>query len=70
MNCSHSGKSRGLSKNAAGHRVRVEAGCAQSLRAAGALGRCLPLAENGMVDQVGRSVHAAEGVVDRLVSDR
>lgn len=23
-----------------------------------------------MVDQVGRSVHAAEGVVDRLVSDR
>lgn len=30
----------------------------------------LPLAENGMVDQVGRSVHAAEGVVDRLVSHR
>lgn len=29
----------------------------------------LPLAEHCVVDQVGCSVHAAEGVVDRLVSD-
>lgn len=30
----------------------------------------LPLAEHGVVEQVGRPVHAAEGVVDRLVSHR
>lgn len=30
---------------------------------------CLPLAEDCVVHQVGCSVHAAEGVVDRLVSD-
>lgn len=63
MNSGHSGKSRGFGKSAAGLRVGVEAG------SAGALGRRLPLAENGVVHQVGRSVHAAEGVVDRLVSD-
>jgi len=36
----------------------------------GAFGRRSPLAEHGVVQQVGGSVHAAEGVVDRLVSDR
>lgn len=35
-----------------------------------AVGGCLPLAEDGVVHQVSCSVHAAEGVVDRLVSDR
>lgn len=42
----------------------------QNLRVARVLRGCLPLAEDGVVDQVGRSVQAAEGVVNRLVSDR
>lgn len=42
----------------------------RSQRAPAALDRRLPLAEDGVVHQVGRSVHAAEGVVDRLVSHR
>lgn len=41
----------------------------QSLWAPRVLDGCLPLAEDGVVHQVGCSVHAAEGVVDRLVSD-
>lgn len=42
----------------------------QNLRVSHVLRGCLPLAEDGVVDQVGRSVQAAEGVVNRLVSDR
>lgn len=48
----------------------MDVGSARSRRAAGALDRRLPLAEDGVVHQVGRPVHAAEGVVDRLVSHR
>lgn len=45
-------------------------GLVKTLELIGLERNLLPLAENGVVHQVGRSVHAAEGVVDRLVSDR